>query len=212
MKFRNLIIVLSILVIVGCAPKLTNLTVAKGLVEKYYESGQYDKDMDKITIEALEELKSIPLNENSTVIFDVDETALSNYDYIKSIDYGFEWSIWIDYIKKSSAKAIPQVKKVYKWCVDNNVNVVFLTGRHHDVYEQTYRNLLLEGYVEIDTLICRNKNEIDLKAAVYKENARESLTEIDHDIIACFGDLKSDLAGKFTGIKVKLPNYLYDIK
>ena len=46
-------------------------------------------------------------------------------------------------------------------------------------------------------------------AAEWKEAKREVLVSKGYNIIACIGDQWSDLEGGSTGIKIKLPSYLY---
>lgn len=208
---KQIVLLFTVALISACNPNFMNLTEAKQNVISYYESGKYETELNKIVSETLESLKEVYPNENSAIIFDVDETVLSNYKYIKELDFGYRHDLWVEYMKKSQAEAITPTKKIYKWCVENNVKVIFLTGRGHDVYQQTYRNLLLQGFTEIEKLICRSESELKLSAAEYKSAQRKSLSEEGYNIIATIGDLNSDLVGENAGLKVKIPNYLYDI-
>ncbi len=205
--------VLSLLIMVSaCTPSLINLSDAKENVRVYYENGAYENELSEIAENTIAKLNDIKLTSNSTVVFDVDETILSNYEHIKEVDFGFKLDLWKEWIEKSKATAINPTKKIYKWCVKNNVKVVFLTGRFQNQYQFTYRNLLLQGFTKIDTLICRKEDESKLSAAVYKTNERKILTDKGYEIIASIGDSETDIKGEFTGLKIKLPNYLYKIK
>ncbi|MBI9071828.1 MAG: HAD family acid phosphatase [Melioribacteraceae bacterium] len=207
---RLLISLFVLSLLTACTPPLMNLTNAKNEVENYYESGQYENELNKIVSETLDQLNEIELPGNPAVIFDVDETVLSNYSYIKELGFGYKHDLWQNWLKESKATAINPTKQIYKWCIDNNIKVVFLTGRSKDVYQQTYRNLLLQGFTEIEKLICRSASELKLSATEFKSNQRKTLSDSGYNIIATIGDLNSDLAGDNTGLKVKLPNYLYD--
>ncbi|MBL1213166.1 MAG: hypothetical protein HND52_07415 [Ignavibacteriae bacterium] len=191
--------------------KPINLSIAKKEVKEYYDSGKFDEEIKLVVDEAIEKLKNVKFNENSTVVFDIDETALSGYDYALQIDFGYDLDSWTEWQLKADAPAIQDVKRLYDYLVDKNVYIVFLTGKRDVTCESAYNNLIEAGYTKIDTLICRSKDEYKLKAEEYKAYHRKELTEAGFEIIMSVGDQKSDLVGEFTGIKVKIPNYLYTI-
>lgn len=208
---KHILLILFLSILSACNPSLMNLTDAKINVINYYESGLYEEELNSIVANSLESLSEIKPSENSVIIFDVDETVLSNYKYIKELDFGYRHDLWQSYLKESKAEAIIPVKRIYKWCIENNIKVVFLTGRGIEVYQQTYRNLLLQGFTEIEKLICRSEAELKLSATEFKSAQRKNLFDDGYKIIATIGDLRSDLEGDYTGLKIKLPNYLYDI-
>ena len=45
-----------------------------------------------------------------------------------------------------------------------------------------------------------------------KEQKRKEFAGHGYNIIMCVGDQPSDLYGEYTGIKVKIPNYVYIIE
>ena len=149
---------------------------------------------------------------NSVVIFDVDDTALSNYDFIKSMDFGYVPSLWQSYLDKGNAPVNPQVKILYDYLVDRRIKIIFLTGRSYKDYESTYKNLKNAGYIEFDTLIVKSKDQLEESASDYKNIERLALSELGYKIIGCVGDQDSDFKGGNTGIDVKLPNYLYKVE
>ncbi|MCH6573702.1 MAG: hypothetical protein IH795_00645, partial [Bacteroidetes bacterium] len=78
-----------------------------------------------------------------------------------------------------------------------------------DEYDATYKNLINQGYTEFDTLITKNKNEYGMKSVDFKSAIRVELVQRGYDIIGTVGDQWSDLEGPHHGIKIKIPNYLY---
>lgn len=188
---------------------LKNLDTAKSLVREYYESGKYDAECKEIIDNAISRINRLPVDNNSAVIFDVDDTALSGYDYTKSLGFGYVHSSWREWMDSCKMKAIPQVKRFYDWLLLQNIKIFFLTGRKADTYNSTKKNLIHEGFTKFDTLIVRNEKENSLPAAEYKSNKRKELTERGYHIIANIGDQENDLSGNYSGIKIKLPNYLY---
>jgi len=210
-KKISILIALTILIVSCSNDKPTNLSDAKEAVKEYYESGKISDEIKLVVDDAIASINKIDLKENSTVIFDVDETTLSGYDYGIQLDFGYDWDSWNEWQLQATAPAIKEVKQLYDYLIENNVHVVFLTGKRMVTYESTYKNLVDVGYTKFDTLICRRENENKLKANVYKTFHRKALTKSGLDIIMCVGDQDGDLEGEFTGIKVKIPNYLYKI-
>ena len=207
--FSSLVIFIS-----GCSSStdIINLDLAKKHVKDYYENGTFERECEKIINAAKNEISGIALENNSTVIFDVDDTALSNYEYTKNIGFGYSHSVWDEWINSGKSGAIPQVKQFYNWLITKNIKVVFITGRNANTYTATKNNLFNAGYTIFDTLIVRNDAEKKLPAAEFKSMKREELTQRGYKIIAGIGDQTSDLEGKYVGIKIQLPNYLYIIE
>ncbi|MFA7418788.1 MAG: HAD family acid phosphatase [Melioribacteraceae bacterium] len=208
MKFIKLF---PLLILAACShsPQLTNLDTAKSLVRNYYESGAYDKDCETAVTQGISEIESNPIPEKAIAIFDVDDTALSNYESSKQIGFGYVPSHWIASMESGEAKAVPQTKRFYDWLISKNIKVIFLTGRNPEAFTPTKKNLLNRGYAKFDTLIVRAEAEKKLPASSWKETVRKQLTQKGYKIIACIGDQWSDLSGEFTGVKIKLPNYIY---
>jgi len=206
------ILVISIIIILGCKDKPMNLSTARQQVKDYYESGKYDEELNSIIERAIDEFERITIKENSVVLIDVDETALSNYDVSKKMGYGYVFEIVREWEMEGIAPAILQVKDLYDYLIDRGAKVIFLTGRRNTVYEATYRNLKDQGYTLFDTLIARSDNEYKIPALDYKNSKRVELTEKGYDIIGTVGDQWSDLKGEYHGVQVKIPNYLYLIE
>ena len=208
MKFVKLF---PLLILAACShsPQLTNLDTVKNLVRNYYESGTYDKECEAAVTQGISEIESNPIPENAAAIFDVDDTALSNYESSKQIGFGYVPSHWIASMESGEAKAVPQTKRFYDWLISKNIKVIFLTGRNPEAFTPTKKNLLNRGYAKFDTLIVRTEAEKKLPASTWKEAIRKQLTQKGYNIIASIGDQWSDLSGEFTGVKIKLPNYIY---
>ena len=193
----------------SCFPALVNLDTAKDEVTKYYESGQYEKDLTEIITDAKEKFSKVKLAPNSAVVFDVDETTLDNYKAIKQIGYGYDRKYWNDWVEMASAPAIPQVKELYDFLLQKGFKIIFITGRRDDQYNPTYANIKSAGYVEFDTLITRRNDDHKTTAADFKAQKQKELVEKGYVIAGCVGDQLTDCEGPNCGIVVKLPNYLY---
>lgn len=206
--FLTLILVLSSC----CHQELLNLTTAKNRVKQYYEGGQYDKELDEIVADAKKKFSKIEVKTNSAVIFDVDDTVLLNYEASKKMGFGYIQSIVDEWVSSAQVPAIPQVKDLYDYLLQTGVKIIFLTGRFQDEYDYTYQNLINEGFTTFDTLIVRRPEEQKLPAVEFKSNVRTALTEQGYEIVGNVGDQWTDLDGPYSGIKIKIPNYLYQTK
>ncbi|GMU96934.1 MAG: hypothetical protein HZC46_06730 [Ignavibacterium album] len=200
------------LTLLSCtSDELINLRLAKDRVKDYYESGKYDEDLGEIYSKAKSQIEKIKIKNNSTAIFDVDDTALSNYQISKRLDFGFDYQIVQDWVMSAKLPAIKQTLDFYNYLKSKGIKLIFLTGRQTEEYDATYRNLVEQGYRDFDTIIVRSERERKIGAAEFKSQKRKELTEKGYEIIICVGDQWTDLEGDYTGLIVKLPNYLYEI-
>jgi len=186
-----------------------NLSIAKERVQHYYESGRYQSDKYKIIARAIHYFKRITPHKNSVVIFDIDDTALSNYADEKSISFGYIPKLFHEWVMKADAPAIIQTKNFYDYLIRRNFRVIFLTGRKHNQYDATIKNLNRAGFTKFDRLIVRSKEEEHLTAQAYKTQQRKQLILDGYHIIASIGDQWSDLRGGYSGYMIKMPNFRY---
>ena len=212
-KHITLIIIFSLFSI-SCSDenKPVNLTVAREEVKQYYESGKFDEELNAVIEEAKEKFSNVKFKDNSVVIFDVDETALNNYELAEMMGFGYVYEMNKQWNAEMKAPAIQQVKELYDFLLSKGAKIVFLTGRNFPEYEATYQNLMNKGYTVFDTLITQIGDETKMKAVDFKSTKRIWLTEQGYEIVGTVGDQWSDLEGEYHGIQVKIPNYLYLIE
>jgi acid phosphatase len=197
----------------GCSSnQLVNLRTSKDIVKEYYESGKYTDEMNEVIKDAKEKFDKVEIKKNSVVIFDVDETALNNYGLAKLMDFGYVYDLNKKWNEELKAPAIEQTKDLYFYLLNKGFKIIFLTGRNSNEYDVTYKNLIQEGYSGFDTLITQSKENQKLKAQEFKSKVRTELTNQGYEIVGTVGDQWTDLNGPYSGIKIKLPNYLYEIK
>lgn len=203
------------LVLYGCSSGqtyLVNLDFVKDAIIDYHADGGFDKDTEDAVKEAINKFQDITPGEKTAVVFDVDEAALSNYQFIKDWDFGYipkDFDAWIDSAK---APAIPQVLNLYNYLIGRNFKIVFITGRKDFQYEATRKNLLETGYTVFDTIIVKDKKYHGMTILKFKSEKREELVRRGYTIAGTVGDQWSDLEGPYHGIQVKIPNYQYFIK
>ena len=212
-NFTSLIIILTASInFYSCSSTLPNLGIVKEQVVNFYHSGKYEEELNSVIDKAIARFDNIDLSAKSLVVFDIDETALSNFSFDESIDFGDVPNLWLQWAESAKAPATDGVKRLYDFLIKKGYKIVFLTGRPQIIYSPTYKNLINAGYTKFDTLITRNSSEKNLTAIEYKSNKRVELTNKGYDIIGDVGDQYSDLEGPYHGIQVKIPNYIYIIR
>lgn len=213
-KFITLTLFLTLTLLIACSQreKPVNLTVARNEVKQYYNSGKFDEELDEVIAEAKEKFSKVEFKQNSVVIFDVDETALDNYELAEEMGFGYVYEINKEWNEEAKAPALKQVKELYDFLLSKGSKIIFLTGRNIDEYEVTYKNLVKAGYTVFDTLITQIGEETKMKAKEFKSSKRVWLTQQGYEIVGTVGDQWSDLEGEYHGIQIKIPNYLYLIE
>lgn len=189
----------------------------------YYDSGAYLTELQLAAAPAIwwidEEASRV---QRPAVVFDIDETALSNWDAIQANDFGrvFDgpcteppkgpcgWEAWD---LRGQSTVIPPTKDVFDAARRNNAAVFFITGRPESQRAATVRNLQATGYTGYAELIMEPVGAQYDSAADFKAPHRAHIEEQGYRIIANIGDQPSDLDGGFSERTYLLPNPFYRI-
>jgi acid phosphatase len=155
------------------------------------------------------------------VVFDIDETSLSNWEVIKANDFGFingpcdnlpsgpcGWTTW-DLSAQSTV--IQPTMDVFTTAKDRGVATFFITGRSESQRAATERNLRAVGYTGYDGLYMEPVGSHFVSAADFKAPQRAQIEQQGYTIIANLGDQPSDLAGGSSERTYQLPNPFYRI-
>lgn len=202
-----------LLVLVSCTVPESgprNLSLAKQEVGAYADSGKYQAELGVVARRATRwiEARAGRGGGGLAVVFDIDETMLSNLPHMKESDWGYREKEWDKWMAKSAAPAIIPVREVYQTALDCGVAVFFITGRTAKDRRNTARNLALQGMGKYEQLITRPDGPKE-PAAVFKSARRREITSRGFVIIANIGDQKTDLDGGFAERDFKLPNPFY---
>lgn len=192
--------------------QIVNLRTAKDIVKDYYQSGKFNEEMRGVIDDAKAKFDKVKTTNNSVVIFDVDETALNNYGLALQMDFGYVYDLNKKWNEELKAPAIKETQDLYFYLLNKGFKTIFLTARNSNEYDVTYKNLIQEGYSGFDTLITQSKEDQKLNSQEFKSKVRTELTAKGYEIVGTVGDQWTDLNGPYSGIQVKLPNYLYEIK
>ena len=188
---------------------------------QYYDSGAYLADLQAATEPAAEWIvQRAPEVARPAVVFDIDETALSNWEVIRANDFGRiggPCSLpqgpcgWREWDLRGQSTLIPPTLHVFTTARDAGAAIFFITGRDDGQRDATERNLAAVGYTGYTELVMEPIGVGFSSAADFKAPQRARIEEQGYTIIANLGDQPSDLAGGHAERTFQLPNPFYRI-
>ncbi len=200
-----------------------NVGDAKIAATLYHDSGAYERDLASAAAPANAWLtQRAPSATRPAIVFDIDETALSNWEVIKADEFGrvipgpcahlpdgpCGWEAWD---LRSQDKPIDATLQLYRHARSLNVPVFFITGRSESQRRATERNLRKVGYDSFQQLIMPANGAKYASAADFKAPQRAAIEQAGYTIIANVGDQPSDLAGGHAEKTFLLPDPFYRI-
>ncbi|RDH78117.1 acid phosphatase [Mycolicibacterium moriokaense] len=200
-----------------------NIGDLKTEATNYYDSGAYLTDLQQAAWPAIPWIDvQAPLVARPAVVFDIDETALSNWAAIQADDFGrfvggacdalpqgpCGWRAWD---LRAESTLIPPTMDVYRTAKDSGAAIFFITGRPESQRAATERNLAAVGYRDFTRLIMEPDGAHYVSAADFKAPQRQAIEQHGYTIIANMGDQPSDLDGGFAERTFLLPNPFYRI-
>lgn len=209
--------------VVPASAEPANVGDTKDEATAYYESGQYWTDLAVVAEQAIDQIAAqAPAVSRPAVVFDIDETALSNWEVIKANDFGrvidgpctilpegpCGWRAW-DLLARSTV--IPSTLDIFQTARDNGASVFFITGRPESQRAATEANLAAVGYLGYTALAMEPDDAHFVSAADFKTPQRAAIEQQGYTIIANVGDQPSDLAGGHAQQTYLLPNPFYRI-
>ncbi len=204
-----------VLAFAGCATaprEPRNLSDLKAEILRYVDSGEYARQIVPVAEEAgawIEQRAARrTAGEKLAVIFDVDETLLSNLPSMVREDFGYVPKVWDAWVNEARAPAIEPVREVYLSARRLGIAVFLITGRGENVREGTERNLRAEGCREYVALICKPVGETRTSGE-FKLAERRRIVAEGYVIVANIGDQESDFFGGVSERNFKLPGPFY---
>ena len=191
-----------------------NLNSYKNNIVNYYQTKQYNKDLDKYINNAEIIIKNYVKNnknKNLAVVFDIDDTLLSTYKCNKNIQFGYSDSHFTYCAEHNYFTPIKTSVKFYKKLRSEGIKTFIITGRKQKEYDITIQNLNNIGIKSWDGLYLKPDN-YKLKSAIpYKSGTRKKIESQGNVIVLSIGDQISDSAGGYTKYGIKLPNPMYKL-
>ena len=189
----------------------------------YYNSGAYLTDLQIAAEPAITWItEEAPRVDRPAVVFDIDETALSNWEAIKANDFGriidgpcdrlpegpCGWRAWD---LRAQSTVIQPTMDIFTTARDRGAALFFITGRDETQRAATERNLRAVGYTGYTQLIMEPPGAQYVSAADFKAPQRAQIAQRGYTIVANIGDQPSDLDGGFSEQTYLLPDPFYRI-
>lgn len=201
-----------------------NVGDVKNAAVAYHDSGRYERDLASVTARARawidERARQV---DRPAIVFDVDDTALSNWEVIRADDFGRVFGGpcealpegpcgWVNWDLMGRSLALQATLDLYRSIRSQGVAVFFITGRDEPQRAATEMNLRQAGYAEYVRLEMVSFDAPHYaSAADFKAPRRAAIEAEGYRIIANVGDQPSDLAGGFAERTFLLPNPFYRI-
>jgi predicted secreted acid phosphatase len=143
----------------------------------------------------------------AAIVFDVDETLLSNYTAIDADNFTFGPQSQAE-ATNEIGEAIDPSLDLFNLAKKKGIAIFLITGRRENTRAHTTSNLTREGFTGYKELILKPDASTD-STVVYKSGARAAIEDQGYRVVANVGDQYSDLAGGHSGVAFKLPNPFY---
>lgn len=192
-----------------------NISTAKASAVIYHDAGAYERDIalvaDAVIAWLEERAAQARETERLAVIFDIDETVLTNYPHMVEQDFGYIPLVWDAWVQEAKAPAIEPMRRAVWQAQELGYAVIYITGRKDPADRAaTALNLARELMGDYERLLMRPAG--DRRPAVeFKAELRGDLTEEGFAIVASVGDQWSDLLGGYVERLFKVPNPFYEI-
>jgi acid phosphatase len=192
-----------------------NLDLLKDRVREYHANSQWEGEISRVCWDAqqyIRQLKRPAGDEKRAIVFDVDETALSNWQQIEPADFAYIRKDFNEWVDRGAAPAIAPTLDLYRAAIAQGIDVFFVTGRREPQRKTTEENLKRVGYAKWKELILRPSTDHEPSIIPFKMGARKRIATSGYRIVANVGDQYSDLEGGYAEKCFKLPNPAYYVK
>jgi len=198
-----------------CEPQ-PNLGLYKEKLTAWHDSGGYAECFARAAQPAREilrrEIAARRPGDRIAVVFDIDETVLSNWGYLTSVGFDLNAATFEPWVRKHNDPALAPMLEVFREARAAGVPVFFITGRHEPLRAFTVRQLKAAGYEGWTELYLTPADYAQSSIVPFKSGIRRKLEAQGWRIVLNVGDQWSDLEGGCARHKVKLPNPYYFIR
>ena len=201
--------------------RVPNIYDAQRQVEKYFDSGRYDRDVARVVAAARTWLdKRVKSARKPAIVLDIDETALSNRAQMRANGWARVVNGPCDLQKgpcglrawqaMAQAPALAPTLDLARHAHKLGVAIFFITGRPERLRDATERNLKEQGFEWAGVIL--QPEGVFPGAAEFKVSERRKIAEQGYTILLNLGDQESDLKGGYAERAFKLPNPVYFVK
>jgi len=198
-----------------------NVGDAKTAAIQYHDSGAYDAGLAEVNAQAMNWIATAARStDRPAVVFDIDETALSNWEVIRANDFGRfingpcnlpDACAWRAWDLTAQSRVIQPTLDTYNMAKSLDAAVFFISTRDEGQRAATEANLRNAGYAGWAGLVLAPVGATYASAADFKAPQRAAIEGQGYVIIANIGDQPSDLAGGHAQQTFLLPDPFYRI-
>lgn len=207
-----------IFVLAGCASSdrepRPNLSLLKGECVAWHDSGAYDAAFARAAEPArriLEHYLGGVTPQNFAIVFDIDETLLSNWPYLSATQFALAPDTFAAWTQREHGIPLAPTQAIYAKAHAYQIPIFLVSGRDESWRAATIRDLEEAGYWGWSGLYLKPAGYHDASIVPFKSGVRKMLTEQGYDIILNVGDQEGDLDGGYARHRCKLPNPFYFI-
>ena len=198
-------------------PELANLTEIKNELKEYHDDGRYEQDLLAMAVQAQECMLDAATDaERPALVLDIDETALSNYDWMVEVDFLRGSPMLADLFAAHADEAEQPTDRASARPVRSGAGQRDRRLLHHRAARATARrrrrtNLRNAGYDDFAEVYFAPTDYDDPSIVPFKSGVRADIEEQGYTIVANVGDQDSDLEGGHAQCQHKLVDPYYFI-
>jgi len=147
--------------------------------------------------------------EKVAVVFDIDETLLSNWSFLTNGQFAIILDNFISWTRVHNDPPLPPTQAIFNRARAAGIDIFLITGRPEILRADTIRQLHVAGYSGWTELYLKPAAYTDVSIVPFKSGVRKMLTEKGYRIVLNAGDQWSDLEGGYAERRFKLPNPFY---
>lgn len=197
-----------------CEPR-PNLGVYRDKLIAWHISGGYDRcfaaEAEKAGTWLRRAIKASGPDAKIAVVFDIDETVLSNWPYLLERAFAINPETFAGWSQSVGALPLQPSLELYREATAAGVSIFFVTGRPESMRATTERELRNAGYAKWAALYMLPPSYKDRSVVPFKSGTRQAIASQGYRIVLNIGDQWSDLEGGEAEKAFKLPNPYYYI-
>ncbi|MEO6846827.1 MAG: HAD family acid phosphatase [Chthoniobacterales bacterium] len=212
--FRHVLSALLLAVLSGCCTTPRNLSFVKDDLTRYHDEcygPQFSAAANRARNYLTWRAAHLRPGEKAGVVFDIDETALSNWPGMQVSDYSMAIFLFEHWANRAICPVLPPTLAIYKEARRAGMSVFFISGRPEVLRAATERNLRRAGYTDYARLYLRPMKYDQPSIIPFKSAQRKAIEAKGYHIVLNIGDQWSDLKGGYAERTFKLPNPFYFI-
>ncbi len=163
-----------------------NLTWLKWQCVGWHDSGAYDRALARAAVPARETLDRYLRGvtpQNFAIVFDIDETLLSNWPYLSSSQFAIAPETFAGWTKRERGLALVPLRDIYARAHAYQIPIFLVSGRAESLRDATRRDLEEAGYWGWSAMFLKPDGYRDPSIIPFKSGIRKTLADRGYDII-----------------------------